>query len=138
MRLAWHVAKHARTHAAVICRGPQTIGIGAGQTSRLDSVRLALVKSQERHPIVTPGLPMVLAADGALSVEHIQEAAEAGITAVIQPGGSSEDKDAVEGCDQRGMAMHLLRPCVLTSTLILRRSDLISVPAGSSLPYSSL
>lgn len=105
LRLAWHTAKHARTHAAVICRGPYTIGIGSGQTSRLDAVRLALVKSQERHPIIPAGMPMVLASDGALSGEHIAEAAAAGITAVIQPGGSSEDKDAIEACDEKNVAM---------------------------------
>ncbi|MBI5630111.1 MAG: bifunctional phosphoribosylaminoimidazolecarboxamide formyltransferase/IMP cyclohydrolase [Elusimicrobia bacterium] len=105
LRLAWHVAKHARTYAAVICRGPHTIGIGSGQTSRLDAVRLALVKSQERHPIIPAGLPMVLASDGALSAEVVLESAAAGITAVIQPGGSSEDKDSIEACDQKGVAM---------------------------------
>jgi phosphoribosylaminoimidazolecarboxamide formyltransferase / IMP cyclohydrolase len=105
LRLAWHAAKHAKTHCAVICRGGQTIGIGSGQTARLDAVRLALVKSQERHPILTPGLPVVLASDGALSAEHIQEAAAAGIGAVIQPGGSSEDRDAIETADERGLAM---------------------------------
>lgn len=107
LRLAWHTAKHAKTHAAVICRGSSTIGIGSGQTSRLDALRLAIAKSQERHPILPAGLPMVLAADGALSVEHVQEAAQAGITAIIQPGGSSEDADAVAGCDQRQIAMLL-------------------------------
>lgn len=105
LRLAWHTAKHARTHSAVICRGSHTIGIGSGQTSRLDAVRLALVKSQERHPILPAGLPMVLASDGVLSAEHIMEAANAGITAVIQPGGSSEDKDAIAACDEKGLAM---------------------------------
>ena len=105
LRLAWHAAKHARTHAAVICRGFATIGIGSGQTSRLDAVRLALVKSQERHPILPAGLPFVLASDGALSAEHVLEAASAGITAIIEPGGSSEDKDAIEAADERGLAM---------------------------------
>jgi phosphoribosylaminoimidazolecarboxamide formyltransferase/IMP cyclohydrolase len=105
LRLAWHTAKHAKTHAAVICRGNHTIGIGSGQTSRLDALRLAIAKSQERHPILPAGLPMVLAADGALSVEHVQEAVQAGITAIIQPGGSSEDADAVGGCDRHQAAM---------------------------------
>lgn len=105
LRLAWHTAKHAKTHAAVICRGSHTIGIGSGQTSRLDSVRLAVAKSQERHPILPAGPPMVMASDGALSMEHIHEAVQAGITAIIQPGGSSEDRDAIEGCDRRQVAM---------------------------------
>ncbi len=105
LRVAWHTAKHARTHAAVICRGFNTIGIGSGQTSRLDALRLAIAKSQERHPILPAGLPMVLATDGALSSEHVAEAASAGITAILQPGGSSEDKDALEVCDRGRIAM---------------------------------
>ncbi|MDE2237154.1 MAG: bifunctional phosphoribosylaminoimidazolecarboxamide formyltransferase/IMP cyclohydrolase, partial [Elusimicrobia bacterium] len=105
LRLAWHVAKHARSHAAVVVRGSYAIGIGSGQTCRLDAVRLAQVKSQERHPILPAGLPLVLASDGALSAEHVLEAASANITAVIQPGGSSEDKDSVAAADEKGLAM---------------------------------
>ncbi len=105
LRVGWQVAKHARTHAAVLCQGPATIGIGSGQTSRLDAVRLAIVKSQERHPIVRAGQPLVIAADGSLSAEHLQEAAMAGVTAVIQAGGTSEDRDAVAYCDSKGLAM---------------------------------
>ncbi|MBI3564548.1 MAG: bifunctional phosphoribosylaminoimidazolecarboxamide formyltransferase/IMP cyclohydrolase, partial [Elusimicrobia bacterium] len=55
LAVAWHAAMHARTHAAVIARGTAVIGVGSGQTSRLDAVRLALVKSQERHPILAAG-----------------------------------------------------------------------------------
>lgn len=105
LRLAWRVAKYARTHAAVICRGSRTLGIGSGQTSRMDALRLAIVKSQERHPILKAGLPLVLASDAYLSDEHVLEAAQAGITAIIQPGGSSEDKQAVAAADERGLAM---------------------------------
>ena len=86
-------------------RGSHTIGIGSGQTSRLDALRLALVKSQERHPILPAGLPFVLASDGALSAEHVHEAAQGGISAIIQPGGSADDKDAIEACDSRSLAM---------------------------------
>jgi phosphoribosylaminoimidazolecarboxamide formyltransferase/IMP cyclohydrolase len=105
LRLAWQAAKHCRTHAAVLARGGQAVGIGSGQTSRLDAVRLALQKSRERHPILTDDLPIVLASDGALSADHILEAAAAGVKAVIQPGFSSEDEGAVEACDSRGLAM---------------------------------
>ena len=105
LRLAWRAAKHARTHAAVLCRGSYAIGIGSGQTSRLDAVRLACVKSQERHPIVPAGLPIVMASDGALSAEHVHEAAQGGVVAVIQPGGSSDDKDEILAADERGLAM---------------------------------
>lgn len=105
LRLAWHAARHSRTHAAVICRGSSTIGIGSGQTSRLDAVRLALVKSQERHPIVSAGLPLVMASDGALAAEHILEAASGGISAIIHPGGSSEDRDAAAVADEKNIAV---------------------------------
>ena len=105
LRLAWQAAKHARTHAAVIVRGVHAIGIGSGQTSRLDALRLAQVKSQERHPILPAGMPLVLASDGALSAEHVLEAAQAGITAIIQPGGTFEDHDAVAAADEKGLAM---------------------------------
>jgi phosphoribosylaminoimidazolecarboxamide formyltransferase/IMP cyclohydrolase len=105
LRLAWRVAKHSRTHAAVVCRGGQCIGIGSGQTSRLDAVRLALGKSRDRHPILARDLPLVLASDGALAADHVLEAAQGGVTAIIQPGHSSEDDEAVSACEQRGMAM---------------------------------
>jgi len=103
--VAWHVAMHARTHAAVIARGTGVIGVGSGQTSRLDAVRLALVKSQERHPILAAGEPLVLASDGALTAEHVHAAADGGVTAVVHPGGAASDKDAAEACDRRGVAL---------------------------------
>lgn len=102
--VAWHTAMHAHTHAAVIARGTAVIGVGSGQTSRLDSVRLALVKSQERHPILAAGEPVVMASDGALSAEHVH-AAEGGVTAIMHPGGAAEDKDAAEAADRHGMAL---------------------------------
>ncbi len=103
--VAWHTAMHARTHAAVIARGTAVIGVGSGQTSRLDAVRLALVKSQERHPILAAGDPMVLASDGALTAEHILAAADGGVTAVVHPGGAEADKNAAEAADKRGVAL---------------------------------
>ena len=103
--VAWHTAMHARTHAAVIARGTAIIGVGSGQTSRLDSVRLAVVKSQERHPILAAGEPMVLASDGALTAEHILAAAEGGVTAVIHPGGAAEDAIAAEAADKHAVAL---------------------------------
>jgi len=103
--VAWHTAMHARTHAAVIARGTAVIGVGSGQTSRLDAVRLAIVKSQERHPILAAGEPLVLASDGALTAEHVLAAADGGVTAIIHPGGASEDKDAAEAADARSLAI---------------------------------
>ncbi|MBI3505186.1 MAG: bifunctional phosphoribosylaminoimidazolecarboxamide formyltransferase/IMP cyclohydrolase [Proteobacteria bacterium] len=105
LQFAWRVAKHAKTHAAVLARGTATLGIGCGQTSRMDALRLAVVKDQERHPIVPPTLPLVLATDGPISLQHILEAAQAGVTAIIQPGGSAEDKEAVKACESKNIAM---------------------------------
>ena len=105
LRLAWRVAKHCRTHAAVVARGGQTIGIGGGQTSRLDAVRLALLKSRERHPLVADDLPTVLASDGDLAPEHVLEAAQGGVKAIILPGLTGEYEGAVEACDEHGLAV---------------------------------
>ena len=105
LRFAWKVAKHAKTHAMVLARGTQTVGIGAGQPSRFDALSLAVAKSRERHPILDPSAPLVLASDGNLPLRCVQEAARAGVSAIIQPGGSSEDKSAVQACAQRGIAM---------------------------------
>ncbi len=107
LRLAWRVAKHARTYAAVICRGGQTLAVASGQTSRLDAVRLALIKSRERHPIVAEAPPLVLASDGPLGVEHISEALQGGIKAVIHTGGAGEDEEAAALCDQRKASLIL-------------------------------
>jgi phosphoribosylaminoimidazolecarboxamide formyltransferase/IMP cyclohydrolase len=64
-----------------------------------------VVKSQERHPIVAPSLPVVLASDGPLGPLHVKEAASAGVSALIVPGGSSDDREAVRACDELGLAM---------------------------------
>ncbi|OIO04450.1 MAG: hypothetical protein AUJ52_15395 [Elusimicrobia bacterium CG1_02_63_36] len=105
LELAWRVAKHAKTHAAVLSNPLQTLGIGAGQVTRLDAVRLAIVKSQERHPVVPPNSPRVLGCDGWISPQEIREAAEHGIAAIIHPGGSSEDKEGIAAADEFGLAM---------------------------------
>jgi phosphoribosylaminoimidazolecarboxamide formyltransferase/IMP cyclohydrolase len=105
LTLAWRVAKHALTHAAVIASAATTLGIGGGQSTRLDAIRLAIVKSQQRHPVVTPGVPTVLATDGAIGPQHLQEAADAGIGAIIGPGGTSEDRDTVRAANDLGLAM---------------------------------
>lgn len=105
MDFAWKVAKHAKSHAAVLAQGTTLLGIGSGQTSRMDAIRLASVKGEDRHPIVAPGLPVVLASDTALSLRHILEAADHGVSAVIQPGGTAEDQDTIRACDSKRMAM---------------------------------
>jgi phosphoribosylaminoimidazolecarboxamide formyltransferase/IMP cyclohydrolase len=105
LRLAWKVCKHTTTHAAVLANSIATRGIGSGQTTRSDSIRLAIVKNQDRHPVVPPAETLTLASDGALGPGHIVEAAEAGVTAVIQPGGSGEDREAIAAAEEHGLAM---------------------------------
>lgn len=100
MRFAWRVAKHVKSNAIVFATGNQTIGIGAGQMSRIDSTRLAVMKAQ---------LPLngtVVASDAFFPFrDSIDEASKAGATAIIQPGGSLNDSEVIKAADERGMAM---------------------------------
>jgi len=96
----WRVAKHVKSNAIVLGRRGRTVGIGAGQMSRVDSVRLAVSKAQE----TTAGT--VLASDAFFPFrDGIDAAAEAGVTAVVQPGGSNRDSEVIAAADERGMAM---------------------------------
>ncbi len=97
---AWRVAKHVKSNAIVLARQDRTVGIGAGQMSRLDSVRLAVMKS------LTPTKGTVLASDAFLPFpDGLEEAAKAGVTAVAQPGGSVKDDEVVACADRHGLAM---------------------------------
>jgi phosphoribosylaminoimidazolecarboxamide formyltransferase/IMP cyclohydrolase len=97
---AWRVCKHVRSNAIVLTRDLATIGIGAGQMSRVDSVRLAIEKSQSDLN------GAVLASDAFFPFsDGPQVALDAGISAVIQPGGSVRDTQVVEAIDAAGAAM---------------------------------
>jgi phosphoribosylaminoimidazolecarboxamide formyltransferase / IMP cyclohydrolase len=99
---AWRVARHVKSNAIVLARQDRTVGIGAGQMSRVDSVRLATMKAQE----ATEGT--VLASDAFFPFrDGLDEAAKAGITAVVQPGGSVRDSEVVAAADEHGLAMVL-------------------------------
>ena len=99
---AWKCAKVVRSNAIVLTHGKQTIGIGCGQMSRVDSVRLACMKAGTR----TKGA--FLASDGFFPMpDNIEVAYEHGIRAIIQPGGSIRDQDVIAACDQTGIAMAL-------------------------------
>lgn len=101
LMLAWRVTKHAKTSAVVLVKGNGTIGTGCGQTSRLDALELALRKAGEENSFGS-----VMATDGPFnSPECIEIAAKAGITAIIQPGGSDNDGECVAACDRNGIAM---------------------------------
>jgi len=99
---AWRVAKHVKSNAIVFAGGGRTIGIGAGQMSRVDSVRLAISKAR------APLKGSVLASDAFFPFrDNIDEAAKAGITAIIQPGGSVRDDEVLAAADEYGMAVVL-------------------------------
>jgi phosphoribosylaminoimidazolecarboxamide formyltransferase/IMP cyclohydrolase len=102
LAFAWRVAKHVKSNAIVFAREDRTVGIGAGQMSRVDSVRLARDKAQE------PPAGAVMASDAFFPFrDGVDEAAKAGITAVAQPGGSVRDAEIVAAADEHGLAMVL-------------------------------
>jgi phosphoribosylaminoimidazolecarboxamide formyltransferase/IMP cyclohydrolase len=99
---AWTVCKHVKSNAIVYARPGQTVGMGAGQMSRVDSVRLATSKS------LLPSKGCVMASDAFFPFrDGLDAAAQAGITAVIQPGGSIRDSEVVAAADEHQMAMIL-------------------------------
>ena len=100
---AWRVCKHVRSNAIVIANNLGTIGIGAGQMSRVDSVRLALDKARREEAQLDGA---ALASDAFFPFADGPEAAiEAGIKAIIQPGGSVRDAEVMQACDRAGVAM---------------------------------
>ncbi len=99
---AWKVCKHVKSNAIVYARAGQTVGIGAGQMSRVDSVKLATMKAQ------LPVKGCVMASDAFFPFrDGLDEAARAGITAVIQPGGSIRDQEVIKAADEHQLAMIL-------------------------------
>lgn len=100
LRLAWVVCKHVKSNAIVLVRDRHVVGVGAGQMSRVDSTHMAIRKAGERSR------GSVLASDAFFPFrDNVDEAARAGITAVVQPGGSMRDADSVAACDEHGIAM---------------------------------
>ncbi|MEA2425618.1 MAG: phosphoribosylaminoimidazolecarboxamide formyltransferase / cyclohydrolase [Thermoleophilaceae bacterium] len=100
---AWKVCKHVRSNAIVLAKSLATVGIGAGQMSRVDSVRLAIEKSRAADLDVTGS---VMASDAFFPFTDGPELAfEAGVKAIIQPGGSKADPDVVAACNKAGVAM---------------------------------
>jgi phosphoribosylaminoimidazolecarboxamide formyltransferase/IMP cyclohydrolase len=99
---AWRICQAVRSNAIVLVRGQQLVGVGAGQMSRLDSVRIAVTKAGER------ARGAVLASDAFFPFRDGPDvAAAAGVTALIQPGGSKRDDETLAACDEHGMAMIL-------------------------------
>ena len=108
MRFAWTVVRHVRSNAIVIAKDGATLGIGAGQMSRVDSVRLAVEKCREARGEEAADLlaGSAVASDAFFPFADGPELAiEAGSTAVIQPGGSKRDAEVIAACDAAGVAM---------------------------------
>src|SRR6201987_2636987 len=100
MKFAWKVSKHVKSNAIVFARDGATLGVGAGQMSRVDSVKIAVMKAQSSLQ------GSIVASDAFFPFpDGVEEAAKAGAVAVIQPGGSVRDNDVIAAADRLGMAM---------------------------------
>ena len=107
---AWKVAKHVKSNAIVYAKNGATVGIGAGQMSRVDSTRIAARKSQDMADVLGLKEPTVMGSVVASDAffpfpDGLLTAAEAGATAVIQPGGSMRDDEVIKAADEAGLAM---------------------------------
>ena len=97
---AWKVAKHVKSNAIVYAKDGATVGVGAGQMSRVDSARIAVIKAEKAGLDVKGS---VVASDAFFPfADGLICAAEAGVTAVIQPGGSMRDNEVIKAADDKG------------------------------------
>jgi phosphoribosylaminoimidazolecarboxamide formyltransferase/IMP cyclohydrolase len=100
---AWRVAKYVKSNAIVFCGGGRTLGVGAGQMSRVDSARIASIKA------ANAGLTLVgsvVASDAFFPFrDGLDVLAQAGARAVVQPGGSMRDDEVIAAADEHGLAM---------------------------------
>ncbi len=100
LEVAWRVAKHVRSNAIVMAKDGATVGIGGGQTSRVEAARGAVSRAGDRAK------GSVLASDGFFPFrDGVDAAAAAGVTAVVQPGGSKRDEEVIAAADEHGIAM---------------------------------
>jgi phosphoribosylaminoimidazolecarboxamide formyltransferase/IMP cyclohydrolase len=100
MLFAWKVVKHVWSNAIILAKGEQVVGIGAGQMSRVDSSMIACHKAGEKAK------ESVMASDAFFPFrDGVDEAANNGVTAIIQPGGSIRDEEVIKAADEHGMAM---------------------------------
>ncbi len=110
LKFAFKVAKHVKSNAIVYAKGGATVGIGAGQMSRIDSARIAALKAEDAAKAAGISEPMtrgsVVASDAFFPfADGLLTAAAAGVTAVIQPGGSMRDDEVIKAADDKGLAM---------------------------------
>jgi phosphoribosylaminoimidazolecarboxamide formyltransferase/IMP cyclohydrolase len=105
MIFAWRVVKHVKSNAIVYARAGVLVGVGAGQMSRVDSVKLGALKARDlRHALEGT----VLASDAFFPFpDGVEEAARNGVAAIVQPGGSVRDSEVIAAANQHHMAMVL-------------------------------
>lgn len=105
LRFAWEVAAAARSNAIALARGTALVGLGSGQTSRVDAVDVAILKARRAgHDLAGA----VMASDGFFPfADNVEHAAAAGLAAVVQPGGSMRDAEVIAACDRLSLAMVL-------------------------------
>lgn len=97
---AWKVVKHTKSNAIILTKDKQTVGIGAGQMSRVDAVKIVIMKSEGRSK------GSYLASDAFFPFKDgVDEAAQAGVTAIIQPGGSKQDEEVIESANEHNLIM---------------------------------
>jgi phosphoribosylaminoimidazolecarboxamide formyltransferase/IMP cyclohydrolase len=105
MLFAWRVAKYVKSNAIVFCGNGMTLGVGAGQMSRVDSTRIAAIKAQNAGLALTNS---VVASDAFFPFrDGIDVLAEAGAVCVIHPGGSMRDEEVIAAADEHGLVMVL-------------------------------
>ena len=100
LRFAWTVCKHTKSNCIVLAKESAVVGVGAGQMSRVDSAKIAIRKAAKRAK------GAVASSDAFFPFpDAVEEMAESGVTAVIQPGGSLRDEEVIAAADERGLAM---------------------------------
>ncbi|MFG6115494.1 bifunctional phosphoribosylaminoimidazolecarboxamide formyltransferase/IMP cyclohydrolase [Halobacillus sp. MO56] len=100
LKLSWQVVKHVKSNAIVVAKADQTLGIGAGQMNRVGAAKIALEQAADKAK------GAVMASDAFFPMpDTVEAAAEAGIKAIIQPGGSKRDQDSIDACNKHGIAM---------------------------------
>jgi phosphoribosylaminoimidazolecarboxamide formyltransferase/IMP cyclohydrolase len=104
LTLAWNVVKHVKSNAIVVAKGDRTLGVGAGQMNRVGAAKIALEQAGEEAE------GSVMASDAFFPMpDTVEAAAEAGVKAIIQPGGSKRDQDSIDACNRFGIAMVFTR-----------------------------
>lgn len=100
LKFAWKVVKHVKSNAIVLAKGNMTIGVGAGQMNRVGAAKIAIEQAAEQ------ATGSVLASDAFFPMpDTVEAAAQAGVTAIIQPGGSVRDQESIDACNRFGITM---------------------------------